>query len=221
MTVPDSQTVLSSMTQPFTDTITTESQLRQVLGQPSAMVSAKLISSLDVHCRAFIARSPFLLIASADGQGKVDVSPKGDPAGFVHVLDDHTLAIPERLGNRLADTFLNILQRPRVGLLFVIPGKAETLRASGTAQIVRDSWLLEQMAVGGKSPALATVVTIDRVFFHCAKCVIRSHLWVKDQWPSQDGLATLAQAVKDHAKLAASVDVVQAGIDDSYRDRLY
>lgn len=205
----------------FKDTVTTAAQLREVLGQPSAMVEAKVISALDVHCREFIAKSPFLLVASADDAGKVDVSPKGDPAGFVLVLDNHTLAIPERLGNRLADTFLNILKRPQVGLLFVVPGKRETLRAGGTAKIVRDDWLLERMAVAGKKPALATVVTVDRVFFHCAKCVIRSSLWNPQGWPDAQSLSSLAQAVKDHANLSDSVEVVQAGIDASYRDRLY
>ena len=210
------------MTYPdFKDSITSVAQLREVLGSPSAMVEAKVIPALDVHCREFIAKCPFLLIASADGAGKVDVSPKGDPAGFVQVLDDHTIAIPERLGNRLADTLLNILQRPQVGLLFVIPGRRETLRAGGTAKIVRDDWLLERMVVAGKKPALATVVTLDRVFFHCAKCVIRSSLWKPEGWPDINGMATLAQAVKDHAQLKDSVAVVQAGIDASYRDRLY
>ena len=209
------------MTPEFKDTITTSAQLRGVLGQPSAMVEAKVIQALDVHCREFIAKSPFLLVASADGAGKVDVSPKGDPAGFVHVLDDQTIAIPERLGNRLADTLLNILQRPQVGLLFVIPGRRETLRAGGTAKIVRDDWLLERMVVAGKKPALATVVTLDRVFFHCAKCVIRSSLWKPEGWPDINGMATLAQAVKDHAKLKDSVDTLQEVLDTSYRDRLY
>ena len=209
------------MTPEFKDIISTPAQLREVLGNPSAMVEAKVIPRLDVHCREFIAKCPFLLVASADGAGKVDVSPKGDPAGFVQVLDDHTIAIPERLGNRLADTFLNILQRPHVGLLFMVPGKRETLRAGGTARIVRDDWLLERMAIGGIKPALATVVTLDRVFFHCAKCVIRSGLWSPEKWPDTAGLSTLAQAVKDHAQLKDSVAVVQAGIDASYRDRLY
>ncbi len=207
--------------QRFTDTITTREALRDVIGSPSPRVAAKLIDRLDSHCRAFIAKSPFLLIASADGQGKVDVSPKGDPAGFVHVLDAHTLAIPERPGNRLADTLLNILGRPKVGLLFLVPGKAETLRAGGTAQIVRDQSLLDSMAVNGKPPVLATVVTVDRVFFHCAKCMIRSRLWQPQAWPELAGLPTLAQAIIDHARLTDSEQEVQAGIDESYRDRLY
>ncbi|MEO6625075.1 MAG: pyridoxamine 5'-phosphate oxidase family protein [Burkholderiaceae bacterium] len=209
------------MTPEFKDTITTAAQLREVLGQPSAMVEAKVIPALDVHCREFIANCPFLLIASADDAGKVDVSPKGDPAGFVQVLDEHTVAIPERLGNRLADTFLNILKRPQVGLLFVIPGKRETLRAGGTARIVRDDWLLERMMVSGKKPALATVVTLDRVFFHCAKFVIRSSLWNPQGWPDTSEMASLAQALKDHAKRKDSVEALQEGLDASYRDRLY
>lgn len=209
------------MTHTFTDTISTHSQLRALLGEPHPRVQAKVIDHIDSHCRAFIARSPFVLLATADGDGRVDVSPKGDPAGFVQVLDDHTLAIPERLGNRLADSFLNILVRPQVGLLFMMPGKAETLRAGGTAQIVRDDWLLDTMAVNGKKPLLATVITVNRVFFHCAKCVMRSHLWQSDGWPDLEGAPSLAEAIIDHAKLSDSVQQVQAGLDESYRDRLY
>lgn len=205
----------------FTQTITSEAQLRSVIGEPHVRVVSKIIDRLDKHCRAFIAKSPFVLIATADGKGKVDVSPKGDPAGFVQVLDDQTLAIPERLGNRLADSLLNILSRPQVGLLFTVPGKQETLRAGGTARIVQDAWLLEKMAIKGKLPQLATVITVDRVFFHCAKCMMRSHLWEPSAWPSLDGVPTLAEAIIDHAKLSDSVQQVQAGLDESYRDRLY
>ncbi len=205
----------------FDKTISTREQLRAVLGEPSPRVVSKVIGHIDVHCRGFIARSPFLLLATADGQGKVDVSPKGDPAGFVQVLDDHTLAIPERLGNRLADSFLNMLERPQVGLLFMIPGKSETLRAGGTARIVQDDWLLEKMTVRGKKPQLATVVTVQRMFFHCAKCVMRSDLWRPEGWPDQAGMPSLAQAIIDHARLGDSVEQVQASLDESYRDRLY
>ena len=205
----------------FDQTITTREQLRAVLGEPSPRVVSKVIDHIDVHCRRFIAKSPFLLLATANGQGKVDVSPKGDPAGFVQVLDDHTLAIPERLGNRLADSFLNMLERPQVGLLFMIPGKPETLRAAGTARIVQDDWLLEKMAERGRKPQLATVVTVQRMFFHCAKCVMRSDLWRPEGWPDLDGVPTLAQAIIDHARLDDTVEQVQAGIDESYRDRLY
>ncbi len=205
----------------FDKTVSSREQLRAVLGEPSPRVVSKIIDHIDVHCRDFIARSPFLLLATADGKGKVDVSPKGDPAGFVQVLDDHTLAIPERLGNRLADSFLNMLERPQVGLLFMIPGKSETLRAGGTARIVQDDWLLEKMAVRGKTPQLATVVTVQRMFLHCAKCVMRSDLWRPEGWPDLDGMSSVAQAIIDHARLSDSVEQVQAGLDESYRDRLY
>jgi hypothetical protein len=209
------------MAQTFDKTITTREGLRAVLGEPNPRVVSKIIDHIDKHCRGFIAKSPFVLLATANGQGKVDVSPKGDPAGFVHVLDAHTLAIPERLGNRLADSFLNMLERPQVGLLFMIPGKSETLRAGGTARIVQDDWLLEKMAVRGKPPQLATVVTVERMFFHCAKCVMRSSLWQPDDWPDLDGVPSLAEAIIDHARLSDSVQQVQAGLDESYRDRLY
>ena len=185
----------------FADTITSEDQLREIIGQPSVYVIQKVISTLDDHCRAFITKSPFMLLASANQHGRLDVSPKGDPAGSIHILDEKRLAIPDRPGNRRADTLTNILHNPNVGLLFMIPGKAETLRINGTAQIVRDDWLREKMAVGGKTPALAIVVTVETAFMHCAKCVIRSNLWDPEQWANFDELAPLAQVVDDHVKL--------------------
>ncbi|HXF61549.1 MAG TPA: MSMEG_1061 family FMN-dependent PPOX-type flavoprotein, partial [Caldilineaceae bacterium] len=145
------------MQRAFSEVVTSEEQLREIMGYPAQRVIDKVVSSLDEHCRAFIAKSPFLLIGSADARGHMDVSPKGDPPGFVRVLDDKTLAIPDRPGNRRADTFGNILQNPKVALIFLVPGKQETLRVSGTAQIVRDQWLRELMPVRGKTPDLALV----------------------------------------------------------------
>lgn len=205
----------------FSEIITSEAQLRETLGHPSPAVAAKIVPSLDEHCRSFIAKSPFVLIGSSDAAGNLDVSPKGDPPGFVQILDDQTLVIPDRLGNRLADTFRNVLQHPRAGLLFVIPGKQETLRVAGRATIVRDSWLLDRMLVNGKAPHLALVVTVESAFFHCAKCMIRSNLWQPAHWPDHDGLPSLARALIDHAKLPDAETEVQAMIDASYRDRLY
>ena len=213
--------LLNEMNPKFSEVITTEAQLREVLGHPHASTLAKIISTLDEHCRAFIAKSPFMLIASADAQGNVDVSPKGDPPGFVQALDDVTLVIPDRLGNRLADTFRNILQTGKVGLIFLVPGRQETLRVSGKAIIVRDAWLREQLAVEGKVPNFAIVVTVERVFFHCAKCVIRSKIWDNDLGSDVDGLPSLARILVDHGKLSNSVEEMQAMIDQSYRDRLY
>ena len=205
----------------FSEVITSQEQIREVIGHPSERVVNKAISILDEHCRALIAKSPFLLIASTDQSGNMDISPKGDPPGFVQVLDDKTLAIPDRPGNRRADTFLNILQNPGVGLLFLIPGQRETLRISGTAKIVRDAWLLEEMVIQGKKPSFALVVTVKEAFLHCAKCVIRSHLWEPEHWPDLEGLPSLARILIDHANLTDSVEEIQQSLDEGYRANLY
>lgn len=205
----------------FADLITSEPELREILGQPARRNVRKVISVLDDHCRDFIARSPFMLLASADASGRLDVSPKGDPPGFVKILDEKTLAIPDRVGNNRADTLSNILERPRVGMLFMIPGKRETLRISGRARIVRDEWLRDEMAVRGRRPAIAIVVAVEEAFMHCAKCVIRSNLWSPEEWPEVDGLAPLARVLVDHASLTCSVDEMQEVVDESYRSRLY
>lgn len=205
----------------FRDLVTTEAQLREIVGHPTHRVLGKHLTALDGHCRAFIGRSPFVLVATADAAGNLDVSPKGDPPGFVRVLDDSTLAIPERPGNRAALTFANLLANPQVGLLFLIPGKDETLRASGTAAIVRDRWLRDAMAIDGKVPELALVVTLSEVFFHCAKCVVRSRLWDASRWPSLDGLPSMARAMVDAGKLAETPEEMQSLIEKDQRERLY
>jgi PPOX class probable FMN-dependent enzyme len=205
----------------FNDVVTSEEQFRAVMGNPMPPVVKKEISYLDANCRRFIAKCPFVLISSCDGEGRMDISPKGDPAGFVQVLDDSTLAIPDRPGNRRADTFKNILQNDRVGLFFLIPGKQETLRASGRGIIVRDLSLREQMAISSKIPDFAIVVTVDQVFFHCPKCVIRSHLWSPETWPDKTGLPSLAEAVVAAGKLDISVEQVQEMIEHDAKTRLY
>lgn len=161
----------------FSEIITTVAQLREVMGYPSHRVTDIAIPKLDKHCRAFIAKSPLVFIASSDGRGNMDISPKGEPPGFVKILDDNTLAIPDRPGNHRADTFQNILENPKVGLFFLVPGKGETLRMSGTAMIVRDASLRESMVMNGKIPDFALVVNIKEAFFHCAKCMLRSRIW--------------------------------------------
>jgi len=205
----------------FTEVITSQNQLREIVGHPAERNVHKVIPLIDEHCRMFISKSPFMLLATSDSHGKIDVSPKGDPPGFVQVLDESTLAIPDRPGNRRADSLTNILQNPRVGLLFMIPGKRETLRVSGSARIVRDVWLREQMAVNGKLPSLAVVVRVEAAFIHCAKCVIRSHLWESEQWPNLAGLSPLARVIIDHANLSIDIDEYQETIDDNYRTALY
>jgi PPOX class probable FMN-dependent enzyme len=205
----------------FAEIVRSESELRALIGHPSEVVVKSRLGALDDHCRAYIGKSPFVIVASADGVGEIDVSPKGDPPGFVQVLDDSTLAIPERPGNRRADTFSNLLENPQVALIFLIPGKQETLRVGGTAIVVRDRWLCDRMAVAGKAPAFALVVTVREVSIHCAKCVIRSKLWDPRHWPDLDGVPSLARAIVDQAKLAKTPEEVQAFLDGDVRERLY
>jgi PPOX class probable FMN-dependent enzyme len=205
----------------FSEVVTSEEQFRAVMGSPSPAVMKKEIPALDPHARAFIARSPFLLIGTSGADGRVDISPKGDPAGFVQVLDDTTLAIPDRLGNRRADTFLNLLANDRIGLIFLIPGKQETLRVGGRAVIVRDQSLRERMAVREKLPDFAIVVAVDQMFFHCAKCIIRSNLWKPEAWPNLSDLPSLAETMVSAGRLERSVAEQQAIIDKDAETRLY
>ncbi len=206
----------------FRDVISSVEELEAVLGRPGPRVLAKVTDRIDELGRDFIARSPFVLVASSDGEGNFDVSPKGDPPGFVRVLDGgRVLAIPERPGNRRADTFRNVLRNPRVGLIFLVPGKAETLRVSGTATIVRDAAVREEMALGGKVPELALVVSVREAFVHCTKCVVRSHLWEPEHWPSLEGVPSLAEMMVTHGRLADTTAEMQAVIDNDASTRLY
>ena len=206
----------------FKDLVESEAQLRALMGDPVAPpVVEKTLTSLDRHCRAFVGRSPFVLIASSDSDGRMDVSPKGDAPGFVQILDENTLAIPDRPGNQRFDTFRNLFQSPRVGLIFLIPGKRETLRIGGNAQVVRDQELLESMAAKNKIPSLAIVVHVDEAFFHCSKCMIRSRLWQPDHWPSLEGLPTLAETMKDAASVPGPVEALEGVIREDEEKRLY
>ena len=205
----------------FNEIISSREQLRDILGEPPEPVVRKTLSQLDRHCGVFINRSPFMLLATSDAEGQMDVSPKGDPPGFVKILDEHTLVIPDRPGNRRADSLENILQNPKVGLIFLVPGKRETLRVSGTAQIVTDQDLRDSMAVKGRSPAIAIVVTVTEAFFHCSKCMIRSKMWESEHWPSLEGLPRLAQTMVDAGKLELSEEDLHARVVEDERERLY
>jgi uncharacterized protein len=206
----------------FKSVVRSEAELRELMGPPVAPpVVEKTLASLDRHCLTYIARSPFVLIASSDAAGRMDVSPRGDAPGFVRVLDEQTLVIPDRPGNQRFDTLRNLFQSPRVGLIFLIPGKRETLRVSGKAEVVRDPALLETMNAKGKVPALAIAVHVDEAFFHCSKCMIRSRLWQPEEWPQLDGLPTLAETMKDAASIPAPVEVIEGIIKDDEETRLY
>jgi PPOX class probable FMN-dependent enzyme len=151
----------------------------------------------------------------------MDVSPKGDPAGFVRVLDAHTLAIPDRIGNHRGDTLLNVLDNPSVAVVFIIPRRREVVRVNGMASLARDPDILAGMEVDGKRPDLAIVVQVREAFFHCGKSMIRSGLWEPERWGSIEGLPTYAQALKDHAASADTVEIIQARIDRSETELLY
>jgi PPOX class probable FMN-dependent enzyme len=202
----------------FTDTVTSEAELRAIIGLAKQRSLDKTIGELDEYCKEHIAHCPFLLIASCDAAGNMDVSPKGDPPGFVRVLNDRTLVIPDRPGNRRADTFTNVLQNPNVSVLFLVPGRRETLRIVGRAQIVRDQELRQSLAINGKVPELLLGVEISEAFFHCAKCIIRSNLW---QESHDSGLATYGEMLAKHTGTSMAPSDLQNEIEDNYRTGLY
>jgi PPOX class probable FMN-dependent enzyme len=206
----------------FNHVVRSEAELRAIMGAPVAPpVVEKTLSKLDRHCLAFIGRSPFVLISSASADGRMDISPKGDAPGFVRVLSENALLIPDRPGNQRFDTFCNLFQNPNVGLIFLIPGKRETLRVSGKAEIIRDQEWLEPMSVQGKVPALALAVHVEEAFMHCAKCTVRSNIWNPAKWPELEGLPSLAEAMRDAAAIPAPVAAVEEIIAEDERNRLY
>jgi len=177
--------------------VTSADELREMLGSPRAAQLAKCLPQLDEHCRRWIERSPWTVICSSDASGRMDLSPKGDPAGFVRILDDTSIAIPDRRGNKRFDTLTNILENPRVAVMFLVPGRDEVVRVGGRARITTEPDLLATLAVRDREPALAIVVEIDEAMFHCGKSMIRSGLWEPDRWPGIDGLASYAQCLAD------------------------
>lgn len=157
--------------------ITTEAELRAVIGEPAPLTVSKIVNRVNALTRQFIERAPFLCLSTSDANGHCDVSPRGDPPGFVKVLDERTLLIPERPGNRIADSLRNILQNPHVGVLFIIPGVGETFRVNGRARLITDQSLLAPCAVEGKVPKLGIIVEIDEAYTQCPKAFIRSDFW--------------------------------------------
>ncbi|WP_405487981.1 pyridoxamine 5'-phosphate oxidase family protein [Nocardia sp. NBC_00511] len=176
--------------------ITTPADLRALLGEVAPRPKNKERPALLEVDRQWIANSPFIVLATSDAEGNCDASPKGDPPGFVKILNDKTIAIPERPGNRRADGYLNILANPHVGILFVIPGRADTLRINGRARLLRDAPYFDDMQVKGHRPILAIEIDIDTIFFHCAKAFMRSALWQPQHWPAPETLPSTACLVK-------------------------
>jgi PPOX class probable FMN-dependent enzyme len=181
----------------FKDTVRSKEELRAIFGAPMERALLKERSRLDEHSRAFIAKSPFALLATASASGRCDVSPKGDAPGFVLVLDDTHLVVPDRVGNNRIDGLTNIVENPHVGMIFLIPGREDTLRVNGRASIVRDEEILARLEVQDKRPKVAIGVEIEECFLHCAKAFKRSGLWERERWPDVASLPSMARMLWD------------------------
>jgi PPOX class probable FMN-dependent enzyme len=188
-------------------TITDEAELREAIGSPTALVASKIADRLNDLTRQFIERSPFVCVATARPDGGLDVSPRGDPAGFVRILDERTLLLPDRPGNKLADTLTNLLADDRIGLLFLIPGVGDSFRVNGRAAIVQDHELLAGSAVDGKVPKLGIVVSIEEAYTQCSKALIRSDLWNPERHVDRSELPSAGAILKSVAE--AEVDAEQ------------
>jgi PPOX class probable FMN-dependent enzyme len=195
--------------------------LRGMFGEVSPTARIKVIDHLDRHCRHFIGLSPFLVIGTADANGKADVSPRGDPPGFVRVVDDHTLAIPDRPGNNRIDTLGNIVANPELALIFFVPGVEETLRINGRGTIVTDLALLEPMAVHGKVPKLAIQVAVREVFLHCAKALKRSRLWDPTVHVPKGTVPTIGRIIADMIGKPDDAGTIDQRSAVAYREKLY
>ena len=189
---------------PFAGAVTDEAQLLALYDAPDDRVWRKDIGRLDDHCRELIAASPMVLVASADGRGGLDVTPRGGPAGFVSVLDDGHLALPDATGNRRLDTLRNVVQTGRLALLFLTPGRDWTLRVNGRACVSAEPGLLARLAAVGDAPRTAIVVAADEVYTHCPKAFVRSGLWDPRTWPDPAALPRPAEVLHAHLALPGS-----------------
>lgn len=209
----------------FKDIVTSREELRAIFGAPGERAVLKERAHLDVHTREFIARSPFVLLATSNRAGRCDVSPKGDAPGFVMVLDDTHLVIPDRVGNNRIDGLTNIVENPHLGMIFLIPGREDTLRVNGRACIIRDREILSRLEVQGKQPKVAIGVEVEECFLHCAKAFKRSGLWDRERWPDVAGLPSMAKILWDQIDLKAtaqcSADDYERDMEDRLRKGLY
>jgi PPOX class probable FMN-dependent enzyme len=204
---------------PMTE-VSSAAELRELVGEPSAHAAHKTRDRLQELDRRWLARSPFCLIATADTRGRCDVSPKGDPPGFTHVLDDTTLAIPDRPGNKRLDGMLNILGNPHIGLNYLLPGRGDTLRINGRARLLRDAPFFDELVVKGNRPRLALLVEIEEVFYHCSKAFLRSELWKPETW-EPDALPSRARIVKGLEAEDVPLEALEKHYGPGYAERLY
>ncbi|WP_260639899.1 pyridoxamine 5'-phosphate oxidase family protein [Streptomyces angustmyceticus] len=200
--------------------ISSEEELRELIGEPSSHAANKTRHRLHDLDRRWLARSPFCVIATADAQGRCDVSPKGDPAGFTAVLDDTTLVIPDRPGNKRLDGMRNILGNPHVGLEYFLPGRGDTLRINGRARLLRDAPFFDELTVKGNHPRLALLVEVEEVFYHCSKAFLRSELWNPETW-QPDALPSRARIVKGVELQDMPLEELERHYGPAYAQKLY
>ena len=202
------------------DELATPDAVRAHYGEPGALAKAKQLPRLDHHARAFIALSPFVVIASAGADGRADATPRGDAPGFVAVLDDRTLLLPDRRGNNRVDTALNVAENPHIGLLFMVPGLRETLRVNGRVRMTTETALLMPLAVEGQMPKAGLLVEIEEVYFHCGKALIRSDLWNPERHVARSDFPSLGRILADQIN-GTDGDTAERNIEDAYRTKLY
>jgi uncharacterized protein len=195
-------------------------ELEAVVGLPIPRIAQKQRPTLDPIDLTWIARAPFVVLATSDADGRCDASPKGDPPGIAHVIDERTLAIPERPGNKRVDGYRNVLTNPHVGLIFIIPGREDTLRVNGRARLVRDAPYFDALQVKGHRPILALEVDVEEVFFHCAKAFLRSGLWKPETW-DLEGLPSRAEIAGTLERPDMTREELDAYYGPGYADRLY
>lgn len=201
-------------------TIASKDELRALYGEPSERAVRKQLARLDVHCRNFIALSPFLVIATSGADGLADASPRGDAPGFVRVVDETTLLIPDRLGNNRTDTLRNIVDNPAIGLIFLVPGINETLRVNGHARITTSETLLAGLEAQGKAPRSALIVAVKEAYLQCAKALIRSKLWDPETRIERSRFPSLGQILADQIT-GTDAATSERAIEAAYREKLY
>jgi uncharacterized protein len=199
--------------------VQTEAELRDLIGSPTALVAGKIADRLNDLFRRYIEESPFVCVATTSSDGRLDVSPRGDPAGFVRIIDERTLLIPDRPGNRIADTLTNVLETGRIALLFLVPGVGETFRVNGSAMLVDDQELLEGSAVEGKVPKLGLLVTVEEAYTQCSKAFIRSDLWNAEKHVDPKTMPTTGEMLKAVSDPTLDLEEYERERAERYRRR--
>ena len=203
---------------PFDSAITSVEELRRIYRPPAGPALRKQIDHIDEHCAAFIAHSPFVIVSTTDAEGRCDVSPKGGPPGFVAVLDEHRVALPDFSGNNRLDSFENLVDSPGIALLFLIPGQDETLRVNGRATLTTDAAVLQAASAGGITPKVAVGVDVREAYIHCAKALRRGSVWDTAAWPDRSDMATPTAMLVDHCQLEefGTIEAMEARLEKSY-----